>query len=402
MGGASTAIPLDAIGALYWNPAAMSQLGHNEVSIGGNVLFPDIKLSSSLPTLGGGLASGTTRSDSGVPLASSLGVVYQSENNDRLTYGLGLFSLGGGGVNFPSSPGNPILSPTGPLGKVILGNVDSNLMLIQLTPSISYRVSDQLAVGFGPIIDLTLATFDPGYFGRPEFTPSGNITFPSAVSSQPYWGGGFRVGATYTPFDTLTIGFGYTSPQWLQTWRFNSSDPLGNPKTLNLNATLPEIFSLGFGWRPSDSLLLALDLRYFDYADTQLFGTPVRSGGLGWDSVFSAAVGVNYQVTDQLAVRAGYQYNTNPLANTSVLTNIQAPAILQNTISVGGTYALTSSISASIGYAYSFENSISSGSSLIPGSNIKLSASNQTILFNIAIKFGGPWSRGSGCSSSEQ
>ncbi|HEV3439780.1 MAG TPA: outer membrane protein transport protein [Gemmata sp.] len=399
MGGASTATPLDAIGALYWNPAAIGQLGHNEVSIGGNVLFPDIKVSSSFPGPGGTLNSGSTTSNSGVGMASSIGVVYQQEDNDRLTYGMGLFTLGGGGVNFPGAPGNPILSPTGPLGKVVLGPIESSMTILQISPTVSYRITDRLTVGIGPTIDVALASFDPAFFGRPSLNGSGQVVFPNATTSEPFWGGGFRAGLVYSPTDTLDIGFGYTSPQWFQTWQFNARDLSGNPQTLSLNPTLPAIYSLGFGWKALEGLLLALDLRYFDYADARLFGTAVKDGGLGWDSVFSVALGANYQVNDRIAIRAGYQYNTNPLASTSTLFNIQAPAILQNTISVGTTVAINSSISASLGYAYSFQNSITGTAEQIPGAGIKLSASNQSLLFNIAIKFGGPWNRGGSSGS---
>ena len=59
MAGVSTATPLDAIGALYWNPAAIGRLGHNEVSIGGAFIYPDISVSSSVPQpLQGGISSG--------------------------------------------------------------------------------------------------------------------------------------------------------------------------------------------------------------------------------------------------------------------------------------------------------------------------------------------------------
>src|SRR3954467_6462730 len=80
MAGVSTATPLDALGALYWNPAAIGRLGRNEVSIGGAFLYPDISVSSSVPRpLLGGVDAGRTRSDSGFPLASSLGVVYKAD-----------------------------------------------------------------------------------------------------------------------------------------------------------------------------------------------------------------------------------------------------------------------------------------------------------------------------------
>lgn len=393
MGGASSATPLDAIGALYWNPAAIGRLGHSEVSIGGNALFPDITVSSSVPRPGGRIASGTTRSDNGVGLTSTLGFVYQPDDS-RMTMGVGLFTLGGGGVNFPGDPGNPILAPVGPLGRNVIGPIAANLTLVQLAPTVAYRVTDRLVIGAGPTIDLTLQSFDPAFFAPANPDPFGGPgSFPAATHSRPAWGGGFRVGLVYSLTDSLDVGFGYTSPQWLEQWRFHSRGPLGVPQTLTLDATLPAIYSWGIAYRGIDRLTLALDLRYFDYAHTRLFGVPVVQGGLGWDSVFSVAVGAQYKVTERAALMAGYQYNTNPIPSTATLFNLQAPAILQNTVSVGTTIAITDALSVSGGYAYSFENSIGGTAREIPGAGIRLSASNQTFLFNIGVKFGGGFAR---------
>jgi long-chain fatty acid transport protein len=400
MAGVSTATPLDAIGALYWNPAAIGRLGHDEVSIGGAFLFPDIHVSSSLPQpLLGGMTAGRTRSDSGVPLASSLGLVY-AEEGSRLTYGFGLLALGGGGVNFPGDPGNPILAPTGPTASTVIGPIYSSIALYQLNPTVSYQVTDRLVIGGGLMVDIDTASLSPAFFALPTRNGGGPFVFSNATNARPFWGGGFRVGAVYSLTDTLDVGFGYSSTQWLESWKFNASAADGTPRTLVLNAQLPQIFSWGIAWRGIDRLTLGLDLRYFDYKDTNLFGTPVKSGGLGWESTFAAAVGANYQVCERLAVRAGYQYNTNPLASTSTLFNIQAPGILQNTITAGMTMNLTKSISASLGYAYSFQNSITGTVKEVPGASVGLSASNQTVLFNIQVKFGGGWAKPSACPPS--
>jgi long-chain fatty acid transport protein len=398
MAGVSTATPLDAIGALYWNPAAIGRLDHNEVSIGGAFLDPDIHVSSSLPSPTG-LVSGSTRSDSGIPLASSLGVVYRDDDSP-LTYGLGIFALGGGGVNFPGDPSNPILSPTGPLGKTVLGAEYASLQLYELNPTVSYQVTDKWVIGVGPTVDITLPSFGPAFFATPSRNAAGQLVFPSATDARPFWGGGFRIGTVYSVTDTLDLGFGFTSKQWLDSWRFDTTTPAGLAQTVFLKAQLPAIYSWGIAWRGIDRLTLATDLRYFDYKDTDLFGTSVRNGGLGWSSAFAVALGANYQLTDRLAVRAGYQYNTNPLASTSTLFNIQAPAIMQDTITVGTTVGLSASMSLSLAYAYSFKNSISGTASQVPGAAIGLSASNQSLLFNLQIKFGGPRPVStSGCST---
>ncbi len=101
MAGVSTATPIDALGALYWNPAAIGRLGRNEASIGGAFVYPEIYVSSSRPApLQGGPLSGRTRSDSGFPLVPSLGLVSKLDEESPLTFGMGLIALGGGGVNF--------------------------------------------------------------------------------------------------------------------------------------------------------------------------------------------------------------------------------------------------------------------------------------------------------------
>ncbi len=387
MAGVSTAAPIDALGALYWNPAAIGRLGHNEVSIGGAFLYPNIYVSSSFPRPDGTIASGRTRSDGGFPIVSSLGVVYGPEDSP-LTYGMGLTALGGGGVNFPGDPGNPILSPTGPLGQTVLGPIYANLQLYQLNPTVSYQVTDRLVVGLGPTIDITLPQFDPAFFATPDRDVAGRAVYPSGTHVRPYWGGGVRAGLVYSLTDNLDVGFGYTSQQWLEAWKFNARTPEGLPRTLSLNATLPAIYSWGIAWRGIDRLTLGVDMRYFDYANTKLFGTSVADGGLGWDSAFVVALGSNYQLTERVAVRAGYQYNTNPLASTSTLFNIQAPAILQNTITVGSTVNITEALAFSMGYAYGFQNSIRGTASQVPGASIELEASSHSLLFNLQVKFG--------------
>jgi long-chain fatty acid transport protein len=250
-------------------------------------------------------------------------------------------------------------------------------------------VTDRLVVGVGPTVDLTLQSFDPAFFAPPNDANGDGVgTFPSATHYRPFWGGGFRAGLVYSLTDTLDVGFGYTSPQWLETWKFYARDELGNPQTLFLKASLPAIYSWGVSYRPMERLILSTDLRYFDYKNTDLFGTAIRDGGLGWRSVFAVAVGGRYWLTERLAVQAGYQYNTDPVPSPGTLFNIQAPAITQNLIAFGATAVLTESLALSLGYSYAFENSVTGTVREVPGANIRLSAAAHTLLFNLQVKFG--------------
>jgi long-chain fatty acid transport protein len=387
MAGVSTAAPQDALGALYWNPAAIGRLKRNEVSIGGSFIAPDINVSSSRPRLNGTIESGRTHSDNGFALVPSIGSVFQMEECSPLTFGFGLLALGGGGVNFPGDPSNPIFAPTGPLNQFVLGPSFANMQLLQMNPTVAYQVNDRLVIGAGPTIDINMVSFDQAFFARPNIIQGAPNTFPSATNARPFWGGGFRAGLVYSITDTLDFGFGYTSTQWLETWKFNARDNLGNPQTLSLQASLPAIYSWGLAWRGIEQLTLAVDMRYFDYKNTDLFGTSIRDGGLGWDSTFAVAVGGNYQLTDRLAVRAGYQYNTNPLQNSRTLFNIQSPAIIQHTITCGTTMKITEAMSASVGYAYGVHNTMTGTVSQIPNANVTIETGSHSLLFNMQVKY---------------
>lgn len=386
MGGASSATPVDAIGALYWNPAAIGRLGRSEAAIGGAFLFPNFNVESTAPGPLG-LRSGRTRSDSGVGIASSLGVVSQPEDSP-FTYGLGLATLGGGGVNFPGDANNPILAGVGPLGNV-QGPIAANVILLQLTPTAAYKVSDRLVVGFGPTVDIAVTSFDPAYFAAPDDANGDGIgTFPTGSHSRPFWGGGLRAGLVYSVTDRLDAGFGYNSPQWFERWKYYGRNEIGLPRTYSLLATLPAIYSWGLAYRATDRLLLAVDLRYFDYKSTDLFGTPVRDGGLGWQSAFASAVGARYQATDRVALSAGYVYNDNPIPATNTLFNLQAPTITQHTIAVGSTVNVTDAIAMSLGYAYGFHNSISGPVREATGVGVKLDTDVHLFTFTMQFRFG--------------
>ncbi|MBA4064260.1 MAG: hypothetical protein C0501_11200 [Isosphaera sp.] len=388
MGGASTATPVDAIGALYWNPAAIGRLGRSEVSVGGGVLFPDINLDSSAVGPGGRRRFGSTRSDSDAALLSSLGIVYQPDDA-RMTFGLGLTTLGGGGVNFPGDLANPLLSGIGPLGNV-QGPIASSLTFAQLTPTAAYRVTDRLVFGAGPTVSVAATSFDPAFFAAPDDANGDGIgTFPTGTHSRPFWGGGFRAGFVYSATDRLDLGFGYTSPQWFERWKYNARDELGRPRTLFLTATLPAIYSLGAGYRATDKLLLAADVRFFDYGSTDLFGTRVRDGGLGYKGVFAAAAGARYQATDRAAVSLGYVYSDNPIPSVATLFNVQGPAITQHTAAAGVTVQLTDAISTSAGYALGFRNSLTGPVREATGVGAKFDIETQQITFTMQYKFGG-------------
>ena len=315
MAGTTSAVACDAVGALFWNPAVISGWPGHEVTIGSNLLFPRTGLSSATPATVGGTPrrSGRTASDNGVIPTTSLGWVYHDDCS-QLTYGLGMGSVMAGGVNFPGDAANPILAPTGPGGQFILGPQAASLSVMQINPTVAYQVTESLAVGMGPMVDVSAVSFDPAFFGpTSQINANSPRQFPTGSHSRPYWGGGFRGGLTYRASEHVTAGVSYSSPQWFETWRFNARDANGNAIEYSTQFTMPQIISTGLAYDGIQNLLLACDVRWIDYGTTKLMGESIRDGGAGWRSIWATSVGGSYRLTDGLSVQAGYLWNQNPV-----------------------------------------------------------------------------------------
>ncbi len=403
MGGASTAAPLDAAGALFWNPATMSGLSRSELEFGAELLYPRTKVSSSLPAnaFGPGIPgiplSGSDRSDAGIFAIPSIGLVYMPEES-WWTFGLGLYGSGGFGVNYSASrvnplagSVNPILTPQPPNG-FGLGAVYSQFQIMQLAPSASYQLAPNLSVGFSPTINLANLSVDPDVFAPPNVNGAYSPTTHGLVT----WGLGFQAGVFYTTDEGWSFGASVKSPQWLAPFRYNSTDQTGGPRTVKIHLDYPLMVSLGTSYTGFDRWILAADVRFVDFHDTTgfknaSFDSTGAVTGLGWDSSFCVALGAQYQLTDAVSLRLGYTFNTNPIPDDASSFNVASPTILEHTLYAGASYKVTETFLLSLAYAHAFQNTIS-GPLVTPfgtvlGSSITNQAQVDTLLIGATVKF---------------
>lgn len=125
MGGAGTAMPLDAMGALHWNPASVTGLRSSEIGFAFQIFAPETRLYSSVlpgafgPGIPAAGVSGWTTSDTDISPIPSLAFVCRRPDSPW-TYGISGLGIGGFGVDFPATPGNPITTPQ-PRGASALG-----------------------------------------------------------------------------------------------------------------------------------------------------------------------------------------------------------------------------------------------------------------------------------------
>jgi long-chain fatty acid transport protein len=306
-----------------------------------------------------------------------------------VTLGIGVFALVGGGVNFPGSTTTPVLAPRQPPRFFGFGPIFANMSLLAINPMESLQVTDRLAVAGGPMITAGTTSFSPAFFAPGPKDAFGLPTFPAATNARPFWGAGFQVGLLFEVNDDWNVGFSYKSPIWQNRWDFNASTPDLAPRRIGIQAQLPAIYSWGVAYKGLPKTLLDVDLRYFDYANTSLFGQKVVDGGLGWRSVFAVALGGGYQATDRLTLRAGYLYNTNPVPATKTLFNVQAPGIIQNTFTMGGSFQITENVTLSLAWMHGFRNSIEGPVVQERGASTRLDAQLDTLWTGLNITFGG-------------
>jgi long-chain fatty acid transport protein len=394
MAGASTAAPVD-FGSSYWNPANLSGLDSQEFLLGSALALPSIHMQTAVPAGAvGGLFPptsrfGEARSNSGVASGLATGFSFRLREDSPLTLGLGVFGVVGGGVNFNGTYQVPLLTPRQFPNYAGFGPIFANVSLIGINPMASLRLTDRLSIGGGPIITAGTPSFNPAFFAPGPKGPLGLLpTFPAATNARPYWGGGFQVGLLYELNEAWNFGFSYKSPIWQEKWDFNASYPNLAPRLIGIQASLPEILSWGVAYKGLPRTLIDVDLRYFDYANTSLFGTKVIDGGLGWRSVFAVALGAQYQATDRLMLRAGYLYNTNPIRNVATLFNVQAPGIITNTFTLGASYDITEDVTFSLAWMHGFRNAIQGPILQLPSSTVRLDAQLDTLWAGVNVKFG--------------
>ncbi len=400
MGGAGVALPLDAIGALQWNPASITGLKRSEIGFSAMAFAPRMKLGSSVnaDSFGPGFPAqdlqGATTSDNGISPIPSMAMVHRDPESPW-TYGVGGFAIGGFGVDYPSNTTNPILTAQPPNGGLGFGNIYSQFQLMQFCPTAAYKVSPAWSVGVAPTFNWGTLAIDP--FGATTPNPDG--TYPSAAHGSSALGIGFQVGAFFeSPTSDWNAGVSYKSPQWFEEFKFNAHDNAGGSRRLGIDLDYPSIISVGVAYRGLERIRLACDVRYIDYenaAGFQAAGFDAAQAvtGFGWNSIWVASVGAEFELHECFKWRIGYCVNDNPIPASSAFFNHQAPAIVQNHLSTGVTCEMKSGWLCSMAYHYGFRNSVSgrwwnpATSTQIPGTRITNTLSTHGLTMGISKRF---------------
>ena len=403
MGGAGTALPLDSIGALHWNPASITGLRSSEIGFSFAALAPETKLASRVqagafgPNFPPVTMAGEKVSDSDIDPIPAFGFVHRSDDSPW-AYGIGGFGIAGFGVDYPADPTNPILSPQPPNG-MGFGMIYSSYQAMQMNFAAACQVTDRMSIGLALLANWNALGVTPFPAAPPDdANGDGYPSYRNGAQRDSRWGLGFQLGVFYeNPDSGWNLGASYKSTQWITEYAINAQNEAGFSAPINFNMDYPAILSLGVGYTAIPGWEFAFDLRYIDYENTDGFRVtgfnPDGSvKGFGWSSIWTAGLGAQYHLTDTFTVRGGYMWNENPVPDEVAFFNLQAPAIMQNHLSTGFSWETPHNWTFAMAYTYGFENSISSpwqspAGGPIPGTMIKSTNSTHLLSAAVYVKF---------------
>jgi len=400
MGGAATAQPLDISGAIQWNPAGLSTFDQKIVKLDVGLFYSSPELNSTVPEFDntgqptGNFYSGTTKDDKGASPLPALAMVFGNESS-KSTFGVSAFGVSGFGVTFPENPTNPINAPQSQGG---FGRIESNYMLMQVSFSWAYELSDEFSIGVQPNIDYASLKLMP----NPTANPSA-AGYPSTDATSSFGFGG-QVGIYYHNAAGFKAGASYKSPQFFSDFDFDNTYLDNSTGTNTFNMGFPSIISGGLGYS-NDMLDLAVDYRFVNYESTKGFDktgwtSTASVQGFGWNNMSILSAGVQFKGINKLPLRVGYTYSSNPIPNEVAFFNVPATAIIKNAVQFGLSYSLNDKVKIDGMYHHGMSKGHTTGQLLnpafmsgyppygaIPGSEVSYSMTTDFVMLGVSYAF---------------
>ncbi|GAA4018005.1 OmpP1/FadL family transporter [Actimicrobium antarcticum] len=334
MGGASIALPQDAIAAAN-NPAGMAIVG-NRLDAGLTWLKADRGA-----TIGGTYLSANDKDNYFIP---DFG--YNRVIDDRLSAGI---SVIGNGVGTRYS--HPVGPPTN-------SNAGSELMQVVLSPTLAYKISPGQAIG----VSLNVAYQRLDIRGV-EHVGLANQGFEHA------FGYGLALGWSGKLSDQVTLGASYVSKTHM-----GKLDKYRSLLAGGGEFDIPEHFGIGIAYMPTPTVTLAADALRVSWSDIRSIGNSLTSAGafgadngpgFGWKDQNVFRVGINVAASDTLELRAGYSHGSQIIPSGETTLNYLAPVTPQKHLSAGLTWRLDKQVEMNLAYTRTFDSMVvGSGASL--------------------------------------
>jgi long-chain fatty acid transport protein len=329
---AGSAAVADNASTIFFNPAGMTQLSGVQASVGVSAVRPSFKFrnegSSGTGALAGPLAGGNG-GDAG-SWAAVPNAYLSWQLNSQWFVGLGISSPFGLSTKYEDSNW---------VGRFHAQK--SEITTVNVNPSVAYRASDKVSLGFGvnyQKIDAEMTSLVPG--------PNSYSVKGDASS----WG--WNAGALFTLSPAMRVGVSYRSAI---EHKLEGERALGGPSVpATAKLKLPDTFILSVWQQVSDRWEAMGDLSYTNWSTVRQLNI-VRATGtdvepFNYKDSWRFAWGAAYKHNDAWKTKFGIAYDRTPTTNGD--RSARVPDNNRIWLSLGGQWKPSKDAAVDFGYAY--------------------------------------------------
>ncbi|RMT84873.1 Aromatic hydrocarbon degradation protein [Pseudomonas viridiflava] len=340
----------DDASTVFGNPAGMSRLKREEISVGAAAVIAKTNIDNGRGTFGGS-NDGDMVPVVGVPMG-----YYVKPIDDHWAFGLGMYAPFGLVTDYES----------GFAGRY--WGDKSHVQVVTLQPTVSYAFNDKVSIGFGPTLnridgELTSSTLNAATPGRND----GKVKIEGDDTAL-----GFNVGVLVQATDTTRLGLTYHSKvdyklKGKTKVEGSGFGPFGGQKyDASLDISTPE--SVDF------SVTQQIDENWTVYAGSTWTrwsrltditvnndGVPAQLGGSAgpigtiseeqdWHDTWAHAIGASYKVNKEWTLRTGFSVDQAPTNNVNRSPRI--PTGDRKIVSFGAGWSPTDDLTIDVAYSY--------------------------------------------------
>jgi long-chain fatty acid transport protein len=336
----------DDASTVYGNPAGMSRIKREQVSVGAAAIVAKTDIS------GRGTFGGSNDGDM-VPFVAVPMGYYVKPIDDNWTFGFGMYA-----------PFGLVTDYEGGFAGRYWGD-KSHVQVITLQPTVSYAFNDKVSIGFGPTInridgELTSATLTAATPGRND----GEVKIKGDDTAF-----GFNIGVLVQATDNTRLGLTYhskvkyklegdTKIQGLgfgpfSGGKYDASLDISTPESVDFSVTheLNEDWTLyaGSTWtRWSRLKEISVENSGVPAPLQPAIGTITEEQN--WHDTWSHAIGAAYKLNKQWTLRTGLSMDQSPVNNTNRSPRI--PTGDRKAISFGAGWSPTDDLTIDFAYSY--------------------------------------------------
>jgi long-chain fatty acid transport protein len=342
----------DDYSAIFWNPAGLVQMKKPSLSFFVTDLMPTGTYA--FPAYGIDAQTKAGMYPSGA-------LAYFKPISEKLVIGIGAYVPAGSGAEWDVEDLKPLSY------NITKGKADNTLIwksmigVISVSPVVSYKVSDQFSVGASLNINYAFMKLQKPATFRLVIPPFIDFRYAEQYKEDTTaLGFGATFGMMFKPVEKLSIGLTLRTPVNITFKGDATNDIASNPfiqmsapgipteSGIERKATWPLWAGLGISFKATDKLTVNADLQYTQWKkiqaieakyDNALWQAVFAAGGkldLKWEDKIQYRVGMEYAISDKLAMRAGYYYDPSPSPVETL--SILLPEITYNVITVGFGY----------------------------------------------------------------